>query len=201
MELTSLNPPNIPEAYKDTSASPDGWEKKLFEMRRGFPVEGYPLYDVFDQIWMMPNDLNSKQCDKLASYKKKYCKIEVPTKCNANTPSDQLKANHDRMMKCRNIRAIENKANCLYEKGWLKGDDMGHQKEIVDIGNGAFKCLTEYRIREKRSKEKQRRLRSSSRRKRIASVKRRSNERKSPKRKSPKRKSPKRKRTPSRKMK
>jgi hypothetical protein len=194
MEIKLLNPPNVVEKYKDTLGSPDGWEKKLFEMRRGFPVpDYYPSYDVFDPMWTMPNKLNSKECNNLAELKDRECKKKVLTKCNTNTPSDQLQANHNRMMICRNIRAIENKANCHYDKGWLKNDDIGHQKEIVDIGNGAFNCLKEYKERRKKSEEKKHRLRSISRR-------RKANLNKSTKRKSKSRKSS-RKRTPSRKMK
>jgi hypothetical protein len=200
MDIKYLNPTDFVESYTDDTDTPVGWERKLTEMRRGFPVPSYPSYDVFD----LKSNGNKEQCTYLYRLKTD-CKDNPPFKCKKETPDDELQKRHDRLMECRNIRAIENKANCLYDKvGQLTNDEGGHQKAIVGMGNGARNCLTEHNKRKAkkknealhRSKSTSRR-RSTSRRERSNSDKRRS---KSGRWRRSKRKSI-RKRTPSRKMK
>jgi hypothetical protein len=211
MDIKYLNPTGFAELYTDDTETPVGWERKLTEMRRGVPFPPYPSYDVFDET----SHGNKEQCAYLYQLKMS-CKDESTIKCKAETPDDELQKKHDRLMECRNIRAIENKANCLYDKvGWLTNDHDGHQKAVVGMGNGARKCLAEYNKRQakKNNAALHRTLtsgqRSTSRSKRSNSDKRRSNSDKRrstsgrwrrPKRKSKSRKST-RKRTPSRKMK
>jgi hypothetical protein len=148
MDITYLNPTGVAELYTDDTETPVGWERKLTEMRRGTEYRPtYSSYDVFD-----PKDENTKittkSCRTLSVLKNIYCKEVDSYSCNRSTPEHQLKTKHDMLMKCRNIRAIENKANCYYPKvGWLTPDETGHEKEIVDMGNGALKCLKEQRVR------------------------------------------------------
>lgn len=203
MDIKYLNPTGFAELYTDDTETPVGWERKLTEMRRGVPVPPYPSYDVFDET----SHGNKEQCAYLYQLKMS-CKDESPVKCKEETPDDELQKKHDRLMVCRNIRAIENKAKCFYDKvGWLTNDDDGHQKAIVGMGNGARKCIKEYKKRTTNKNNAALHRTLTSRQRSTSRSKSNSDKRRSksgrwrrPKRKSKSRKST-RKRTPSRKMK
>ncbi len=212
MDITYLNPKGVVESYTDNADTPVGWERKLTEMRRGINYEPkYPSYDVFDPKSDFPSKDNETACDKLYELKKEYCDTTQKYKCTTYMPNDKLQSNHDKLMKCRNIRAIENQANCRFDKDrWLENDESGHADQIYSKGNGAFKCMDIYLTRNKLKQPPQK---SAPRSKRSTSDRRRSTSRSNsdkrrsksgrwrrPKRKSKSRKSA-RKRTPSRKMK
>jgi len=172
---------------------------KLIKMRRGQTYSPkYPSYAVFEPKRDFPSKRNEKECGNLSRFKTLYCKEEELTKCIINTPDDELKINHDRMMLCRNIRAIENKANCRYEKGWLTNNDPGHATQIAEKGNAAYNCLEEFYRRKfrRKSKSKSAAIKQKSKSKPVP----RRQKSKSVKGRRPKRKFN-RKRTPSRKMK
>lgn len=141
--------PDEKEEYKDNMISPDGWEKKLSVMRKGEIVYPYPSYDIFDEKETLPNEDNTKQCRILSVLKDVYCKTDHSYQCNRSTPFNLLPFNHNMLMKCRNICAIENQANCYYpdKQGWLTNNHGPHKIQIENVSKGALKCLTEYNNR------------------------------------------------------
>ena len=93
-----------------------------------------------------------KSCAILMKEKFKFCKSKPTDSCEKSDTSENLKKKHNDIMKCRNIRALENHANCdSYGKGWLEPNDYGHGYYIGKYEEEASNC---YEIDNKRREAK-----------------------------------------------
>lgn len=151
----------VQETY-DPLKTPAGWEP-LLQIIDPHAEESstYPSAAVMYTATQLTTDARRAeqiaQCLKLAQRKRDICKQAEALKCKSADPEVELKRKHDLLMKCSNLRAIENQSECVYNRDGvptpLVPDDPGHAEEVINFSNGAQKCVEILLTKRSRNKD------------------------------------------------
>jgi hypothetical protein len=161
--------------------TPRNWGQKQLGIDTNIPSE---FVDAFKPGY------DEKACQKLIDTKKLFCGVDNrTTSCHKEDDKDTLKTKHDRLILCRNLRAMESFSNCKTSRNnWIRSNGIGHTSQMNQLANRAADCVDIYvdkRRNEKKSsgikdyyhnvsdpvryihkKERQRKSRSKSKQKR-----------------------------------
>jgi hypothetical protein len=141
----------VAETY-DRNKTPAGWEPLLtfIDPRQSDDASPYPSAAVMYTTEMLTTDKrrgeHAAQCAKLAKQKGDICKLAAQIKCKPGEQEEaELKRKHDLLMKCSNLRAIENQTECVHDRNGiptpLVPNEVGHAEEVINFSNGAQKCV------------------------------------------------------------
>jgi hypothetical protein len=125
------------ETY-DVRQTPANWEKLQLVASSGDPRA--PLFYTSAQLIADPNKRqeNSEACEKLKEDKLTECKNKLPAgMCDYKMSEQVLEERHNQHIKCSNIRAFENQANCPN----LTPNDQGHAISVIKSAAEAQICI------------------------------------------------------------
>lgn len=125
------------ESY-DVRQTPTNWEKMQLVARSGDAQAA--LFYTRAEMNADPTKRqeNGKACEQLKDDKLTECKIKLPAGvCDSKMSEQELEKRHNQHIKCSNIRAFENQANCPN----LTPNDQGHAISVIKSAAEAQICV------------------------------------------------------------
>ena len=146
MSLRLRNTSKVKDKYQNAFIfTPTYWETKKTDVSYNDEIDGKRIGRAFQYNDSFYNNEEAKDsCDNIQLLKKIYCKDGKRRSCKKNMSIEDFKENHDVLMKCRNIRELENNSDCIIDGKKLTKYHEEHSDQINNYSNAAYQCVDEY---------------------------------------------------------